>query len=360
MKKEAIKLLKEHKKVIDHNLSAFLRKNIEIFREYDPTICALTKRMGTVVLAGGKRIRPTIVHYAYLASNKKLNRKIIDVEVALELIHNYLLIHDDVFDRDNLRHGVETIHKNYSKKYQSKIKSREDLLHFSNSMAISAGDILVTLANSLVMRTGFKKEILVKVGQLLQETILMAFVGEIKDIELSHSQNISINDILKVHRFKTGIYTFENPIKIGLILSGEKNLKTYEYFSKYAIPLGIAFQLRDDILGLMGDQVTLGKPEGSDIKEGKKTLLTIKALELGNSKQRNFIQHHLGNKNLTKKQLAEFRQIVIDTGSLDYSQKKCEKLVKRALKALQKITFCNEKAAIFFNGIAEYIIDRKY
>ncbi|HHX58680.1 MAG TPA: polyprenyl synthetase family protein [Candidatus Moranbacteria bacterium] len=360
MEKEAIQLLKEHKEVLDCHLGNFLQKKVKTFGNYDPTMSVLMKKIEDVVLAGGKRIRPTLLHYAYLASGKKDSAKIIDIEVAVELVHNYLLIHDDVFDRDDIRHGVKTIHKRYLESHRSKIKSTEDLVHFSNSMAISAGDVLVALANSLVLQTALKKETLIKITQLLQDTILMAFVGEVKDIALSHSLNVSKNDILKVHRFKTGIYTFENPIKMGLILSGEEDKEVYKKFSDYAIPLGIAFQLRDDILGLMGDEKKLGKPAGSDVKEGKKTLLTTKALELGNKKQQAFLRSRLGKNNLTEKELNAFRQIVVETGSLDYSQKKCTKLIQEALDALQKINFKNKKSATFFNGIAEYIVSRKH
>jgi len=122
--------------------------------------------------------------------------------------------------------------------------------------------------------------------------------------------------------------------------------------------LGKAFQIRDDILGIFGDEKKLGKPVGSDIIEGKQTLLVIKALELGSRKQKEIVKKYLGKKDLKIKELEEFKNIIKETGSLAYCQDLSEKFVRESLAALSKIDIKNKEAEIFLRGIAEYMVKR--
>jgi geranylgeranyl diphosphate synthase, type I len=178
------------------------------------------------------------------------------------------------------------------------------------------------------------------------------------DVIMGYSGRATEEQILKMHEGKTARYTFEGPAHLGCLLAGgdEEILKS---FSDYALPLGKAFQIRDDVLGVFGDEKKLGKPVGSDITEGKQTLLVLKALESGDKNQKELIKRYLGRKNLTEKEIEGFRQVVRETGSLDYSQKLAEKFVSESLDSLSKIDFKNEEAKTFFKGIAEYMVKRE-
>ncbi|HAT74876.1 MAG TPA: polyprenyl synthetase family protein, partial [Candidatus Moranbacteria bacterium] len=154
--------------------------------------------------------------------------------------------------------------------------------------------------------------------------------------------------------------TFEGPLHLGCVLTGKKpDEKMLQAFSAYSLPVGQAFQIRDDILGVFGDEKKLGKAVGADIIEGKQTLLVLKALEKGDAKQKEEIKKLLGKKDLTKKEVEIFRAIVKETGSLKYSQELSEKLVAKSLTALENIEFKNSEAKTFLTGIAEYIIKRE-
>jgi geranylgeranyl diphosphate synthase type I len=143
-------------------------------------------------------------------------------------------------------------------------------------------------------------------------------------------------------------------------LAGQKkNTRLLEALSAYSLPVGKAFQIQDDILGIFGNEKKLGKSVGADIIEGKQTLLVLKALKNGDKKQIKEIRRLLGKKDLTEKEVGVFREIIRETGSLEYSQKLAEQLVAESLRALENIEFKSAEAKKFLEGIAEYIIKRE-
>ena len=161
-----------------------------------------------------------------------------------------------------------------------------------------------------------------------------------------------------MHKLKTAIYTIEGPLHMGAIAAGASD-DQLKILSEYAIPLGMAFQLKDDLLGLFGLEEKLGKPVDSDIKEGKKTILILKAMENAGKQQKEFIVNALGNKNITEKELIKLREIIKKTGSLSYSENLAEKLVKKAKDTIKNSDF-EKQGKEFFLEIADYIIKRDY
>ncbi len=160
-----------------------------------------------------------------------------------------------------------------------------------------------------------------------------------------------------MYEYKTAKYTFEGPLHLGAILGGADD-KFLNQLSQYAIPAGIAFQIQDDILGIFGDEKKTGKPVGSDIRQGKYTILVAKAFEKANPRQKKILARCLGNKNLTKKDIEDFRKVIIESGSLDYAKNLAMKLVWEAKKELEKIKM-NSETKKFLRGIAEYMIKRE-
>jgi geranylgeranyl diphosphate synthase type I len=204
----------------------------------------------------------------------------------------------------------------------------------------------------------FSGDITLKVFEKIQKIIFMTGSGEMLDAILSYQNKTTEKQILEMQERKTARYTFEGPIHLGCILAEADEL-CFNLFSKYALPLGRAFQIKDDILGIFGNEKEIGKTVGSDITEGKKTLLVLKALEKGNKKQKNFIKQCLNKKNISKKEIEEFRKIIRETGSLEYSENLAKKLGKEALGALKKIDFKNKESKEFFTNIIDYIINRE-
>jgi geranylgeranyl diphosphate synthase type I len=179
------------------------------------------------------------------------------------------------------------------------------------------------------------------------------------DVLSSVKSEISEEDVFEIHEHKTATYTYQTPISVGAILAGATD-KDVKILDGYAIPGGIAFQIRDDILGMFGDEMTLGKATISDLREGKHTLLIIKALEKGNKAQTKVITQALGNPNVTQEMADKVREIIIETGSLEYSKKTGRKFVLKAKKALAKMPNWNGEGRKFLDGVADYMIERDF
>ncbi|MFA6353966.1 MAG: polyprenyl synthetase family protein [Candidatus Paceibacterota bacterium] len=357
MDKNAIKLLKNFKRRFEPILKNYFEEKIHQTGKIDPTTQKAIRMIRDYTMAGGKRIRPAFLYYSYLATGGQDRAEILKISIATELFQSFALIHDDIMDKDVSRHGVDTIHEGY-KKTANKNNLEKDKIHFGNSMAIVSGDMANSMAHDVIFNTNFKDTVKLKCLNKVEKIIFSTCSGQMLDIVMSDQDKTTEKQILKMHEGKTAIYTVEGPIHLGCILA-EAEKSYLDLFSKFALPLGKAFQIKDDILGIFGNEKETGKKVGSDIIEGKKTLLVLKALEKGNKKQKQIIKQCLNKKNISKKELEEFRKVIRKTGSLAYSEKLARSFAKKALTALIKINFKNKEAKEFFTGIVNFIIDRK-
>jgi geranylgeranyl diphosphate synthase type I len=356
----AVKSLGEYKKRLDAELERYFALKISEAKKIDPQAVRTIEILRRFTLSAGKRIRPALTYYGYLAAGGKDVKELLKASMAIELVHIFLLVHDDIIDRDEKRHGIETVHETYKKWGKELGLSDAEAGHFGNSMAIVAGDAAYLLANEILYRSNFKAEIIVATLEKTQEVAYRTTQGQMMDVLVGAKGMATEKEIVGIQENKTARYTFEGPLHLGATLAGKKDdQELLTIFSAYALPVGKAFQMRDDILGIFGDEKKLGKAVGADIIEGKQTLLIAKALERGSREQKIQIGKLLGKKDLSLPELEIFRKIIRDTGSLEYSEKLSEQLVAEALEALGKIQFENDEARNFLEGIAEYIIKRE-
>ncbi|MDD5489646.1 MAG: polyprenyl synthetase family protein [Candidatus Moranbacteria bacterium] len=357
--------LQNYKKVLDRKLARYFAKKLEEMQGIGPSAKDIVKSIRDMVLAGGKRMRANFIRYGYLvarpqqageAGKPEECKKIIEASMSIELTHIFLLIHDDIIDRDDFRHGVQTIHKKYERLAKRFFK-KTDPKHFGDSMAIVAGDMAAAFGNEIIFNSRFSPERKQKALLKLQEIVANTVSGEILDVMLEAKGRATEKEILEVHRNKTAKYTVEGPLHLGALLAGADD-RVLRVLSKYAVPVGIAFQIQDDILGAFGNEKKLGKPVCSDLREGKQTLLVAKALENGDMKQRKLVKKLLGNKNVSESDIESFRRAIRETGSLEYSQNLAKKYVEEGKAAIEKSGF-NEDAKDFLIGIADYIVKRE-
>jgi geranylgeranyl diphosphate synthase, type I len=206
------------------------------------------------------------------------------------------------------------------------------------------------------LNSGFDSKLVIKATAALQSTIIHTIIGQTQDICIENQRQVSEKEILEMYRNKTAKYTIENPLKIGAILAGA-DAKFLEKISLFALPMGLAFQLQDDILGLFEASKKTGKNSGSDIKEGKKTLLIAKAFEGAGKEDMKFMQKIFGNKKIVKPEIEKFKDIIKKTNALKYNQQLAEKFIKKAKFEMEKIGM-NEGAKDFLSELADYIIAR--
>jgi len=347
-------ILESYKEKIELRLKTFLDEKIAEAEKISDSSREIMQYIKEFNLRGGKRIRSVLIIMTYKYLGGKNENAIIDIAVSAELMQSFLLIHDDIIDNDELRRGGPTMHRIYAEKY----KCYDNPKKFGESMAIIAGDLLASLGNEIISKSAFDEEKKLKLLQKFNEVIKLTGYGEIIDILSGLKTKVTEQDISKMHKLKTAIYTIEGPLHMGAIAAGASD-DQLKILSEYAIPLGMAFQLKDDLLGLFGLEEKLGKPVDSDIKEGKKTILILKAMENAGKQQKEFIVNALGNKNITEKELIKLREIIKKTGSLSYSENLAEKLVKKAKDTIKNSDF-EKQGKEFFLEIADYIIKRDY
>ncbi len=353
----AKKTLDKFKKKIDPRLEKYFRKKLKEAGKIDLIAEETVRMIKDYTMAGGKRIRPAFLYFAYLAAGGKDVEKILEASMSIELLHSFLLIHDDIIDRDPSRHGVDTIHERF-KKVGKKYRVGKDHEHFGNSMAMMTGDMTAAMASEIIFNSKFSADDIIRALDKLQDIVFVTVPGEMLDVIMQYSGAATEESILKMYEGKTARYTFEGPLHLGCLLAGG-DIRMLEHFSDYALPLGKAFQIQDDILGVFGSEKKIGKPVGSDIIEGKQTIIIVKALEIGSSEQKAIIRKYFKKTNLSRKELETLREIIAKTGSLKYSQDLAAGLINEAKNALDRMEFKSENAKAFFYGIADYMLERE-
>lgn len=351
--------LKHFKSRLDPLIEKFFASIIAGMEKEDDLVAEAIGHVRTIVLSGGKRLRSAFMYYGYLGAGGTDEERILRTSMSIELIHSFLLIHDDIIDRDEMRHGVETLHKRYAD-FGRRYFPVQDVEHFGNSIALVMGDMLYSHGNNIIFRSGFPLERVFAALSRLQDIVSFTVVGQARDIYMEYKQEATETEILNMYRNKTAKYTVEGPLHLGAILAGasEEHLK---HLSAYAIPLGIAFQIQDDILGMFGSEERIGKPVGSDIAEGKLTLLVARALRNATSDEKTRIKEILARGSaLTEAERVEFCTLIEKTGALAEVKALAEDYIKTGQQALLALrTEVTEESYTFLEGIAIYMTKRE-
>lgn len=298
-------------------------------------------------MTGGKCLRGGLTILGYQITGGTSLKNILPAALAVELMHNALLIHDDYVDNDKVRRGKPTVHEIYKKGKNE---------HYGASMAIIVADVAIFSANKLLAELNFSKKLVAEAISGLNHFLLNTGFGELMDIGFDFKPKITWNDILKVRIYKTAHYTFIMPLVVGATLGGADNTMIAK-LAKYGEPVGLAFQLRDDVLGVFGDPAKTGKSNDSDIKEGKKTLLYLKSLELTKGKKRDFLEGNYGSGSLNQVKVEKIRRIMKEGGAFDYSQETAGKFVEKGKKYIPSITKNSDLTQTLTN-LADYVIFR--
>lgn len=279
------------------------------------------------VLRDGKRIRPTLFIMAYLGFAKKMASGLYATALSFELLHDFLLVHDDIIDKSDTRRGRSSMHKmfnNYLARYKNIKFNGQDL-------AIVAADVMYAIAIDAFLSI---KEDATRKEKALRNFIRAAiYTGTGEFIELLYGiknlSNISKQDIYKIYDFKTAYYTFATPLSTGAILAGV-NQKQIDNLLQYGINLGRAFQIKDDILGMFSHKTKIGKSTLTDLREAKKTLLIWYAYCNSDRKNRLAIERLFSKENVGRHELLKMREIIASSGALDYAKKQIHYYLNKA------------------------------
>ncbi len=351
------KELNKYKESINNELRKFLHK--EIKNQKNNILKEIYILMEDCVLVGGKRLRPALLDATYIAIKKKKNKEVLKTASCIELLHNSTLFHDDIMDQDftrrnkpNLNYLLKDYFEEHFKEFKKPELFKDDKTKFIISQAILAGNILSSLSIKVLLQSSFEPNKIVKSIKILNHANKIVNKGQIRDIEFEFKDNITEKEYLEMIEFKTS-NLFMASVQIGAILA-DANEEQYKALTKYGINIGRAFQIQDDIMDIFISEGK-GNTVGSDIKEGKCTLLTVKAREKASPKQLKILNSTLGNKEAIIPEIQEVANIIKNTGSLEYSQKVALKHIKKAKLALLNAGI----ESGFLIGFADFMIQRR-
>jgi geranylgeranyl diphosphate synthase, type II len=321
---------------INETIDLFFSRNTEDAATVSPYYEQLWQDMHRLIGSGGKRLRPRMVLRAYDAFGGGDHRYILPVAASQELLHMSLLIHDDIIDRDYVRYGVDNVAGKYFKTYYDIVEDEAERLHYAQSAAILAGDLLIASSYRLIVSANINAGILRAVQDVHSRSIFDVAGGELIDTEAAFRPANSI-DAQTVAQYKTASYTFVGPLTIGAILAGasDGDVKRLRSFAK---SLGIAYQLRDDVIGIFGDEQTIGKPTISDIREGKHTYMVEEFYELANDDQKIRFEQHFGDKHVSPEEAKVVMQLLRESGALKRTEEAIAEYTQQAYDALSQIS----------------------
>lgn len=273
------------------------------------------------VLRGGKRLRGALLLLGHEAGGGK-PEDVLDASIGVELLHAYLLVHDDVMDRDDVRRGGPTVH--------AALRGRLGE-HLAESIAILLGSLCQAWAYELILAAPVAPARALLAARQLTESLQEVTVGQALDVAAPTGPELDAAGVLEVERLKTGSYSFELPLRLGALLAGAQPA-VLDALSRYARPLGQAFQIADDLLGTFGSPEQTGKANANDLREGKRTLLIARALERASPADAAALRAGLGDPDADVEAL---RAILRRTGAVDSVRAEAERLRDEGLRALE-------------------------
>lgn len=292
-------------------------------------------------LTGGKRFRALCAIYGFRTHDEHITENAIDIAAALEVFHAAALVHDDIMDSSDTRRGNPSAHRAFEHLH-SQAGWSGDGASFGVNAALLFGDLLLAYCDELIAHalTSLDARTRERTRREFDRMRREVTLGQYLDVVEERAwPTVSITDALdrasRVVVFKSAKYSIEAPLVIGAALAGASD-DDLDALRAFGLPLGVAFQLRDDILGVFGDPEVTGKPAGDDIREGKRTVLIAVAMERLDSETSGTLNQLLGDRNLSPEQIESVRSTLVECGAHDEVEKFITEYVSQALTALDE------------------------
>jgi len=288
------------------------------------------------VLRGGKRLRPAFAYWGYraVAPNGDVDQNVLLLFSALELLHACALVHDDVIDDSATRRGMPTAHVQFADLHRGRDWSGSSE-RFGRSSAILLGDLALVWADDIIADAPLDPDASGRVRQVWSDIRTEVLAGQYLDIVAESSGADSIASAMNVNRYKTASYTVSRPLQLGAAAAANRP-DVQAVFHELGNDLGVAFQLRDDVLGVFGNPAVTGKPSGDDLRAGKRTVLLAEAVQRADASDpaaAALLRESIGT-DLTEAQVAELCEVITTVGALAAVEERIGVLTKRALTAL--------------------------
>ncbi|MET8041839.1 polyprenyl synthetase family protein [Micromonospora sp. NPDC005215] len=316
---------------VDETLTAFLAAEVDSLAEIDTSMGAFAASAREAVLVGGKRIRPTFAYWGWRGAvgGAESLSPVLPALAALELLHTFALVHDDVMDASTTRRGRPTAHVALAEQH-IEAGHRGDPGRFGEAVAVLIGDLCMVWADQLLAHATVPPGRLFEVRRCYDQMRVETVAGQYLDVLGENDPaSWSVDRALRVARYKTASYTVQRPLLFGACLAGvPADDPLVSAYTRYGLAVGEAFQLRDDLLGVYGDPAATGKPAGDDLRTGKPTALLMLARELATPAQLRALDR-AGDEPVDR--LAE---LVAETGAVARVERMIAERVSDALAAL--------------------------
>ena len=337
---------------VEARLEQFLAPELDRWGAFDSALREPMEEIRRLVLSGGKRLRPAFCHWAYVGcGGDPDDPAVIDTGAAFELMHAFALFHDDVMDDAASRRGARTTHRTFAERHRDAGWAGE-ARRFGDGMAILIGDLafvysdqLMAGANAVAWRIWNELRIELNVGQVLD---MLGSVQGVRD--LAHAERIC--------RYKSGKYTIERPLHLGAALADPARFdELAPRLSAYGLPLGDAFQMRDDVMGAFGDERATGKPVGGDLREGKPTPLLARAVAVATPAQLEVLAT-VGRPGLSDAGVVAIQEVLVETGALADLEVTIAELTAEAIAAVADADL-DPQATDELIALAEFVSQRE-
>ncbi|SDX52840.1 geranylgeranyl diphosphate synthase, type I [Arthrobacter sp. yr096] len=325
---------------VSGRLKGFLSDQQEVMATVSADVAPLIGSISHLV-TGGKRLRALMCYWGWRgAGGRAEDPNIVTAGCALELFQAAALIHDDIIDRSDTRRGGPSVHKRFGQLHEINGWAL-DSGRFGDAAAILTGDLCLSFSEEAFTEIGPRAAAGTAARRIFNVMRAEVMAGQYLDILEEVAGPVrdragSVDRAQSIIRYKSAKYSTEHPLALGGALAGApaELLKSY---SEFSLPLGEAFQMRDDVLGVFGDPETTGKPAGDDLREGKRTVLVGFALNQAPAAEADYLDRVLGSPGLGETDVAEIRRIMVDCGALDATETLIAELSNRAFGALERL-----------------------
>jgi geranylgeranyl diphosphate synthase type I len=349
---EALVLLDAYRRRADARLAALFASKQDEWRTRPFAADRYVSLLGDYALRGGKRVRGALVVLGHEAVSPVSSPEALEGSLAFELLHAFLLAYDDVMDRDELRRGGPALHVAAGR--EAAARGSSDAAHRGLSVTMLLGLVAQAMAFDCLDRAGA----LPKARRWFDRVSEGVTLGQLLDVIAADAPGAGPEEIAQIHRLKTGLYTTEGPVVLGALLAGaDPDGAQVAALRGWAVPVGEAFQLVDDILGAVGDSDETGKPASGDLREGKRTAVLEEALLRLEGAPRSALAS-LAGRPLDAREAAEARALVVSSGAVEAVRARAQGLVDAAGRSLEGAGL--DAAAVgSLAALAQLVVDRQ-
>lgn len=304
-------------------------------------------RMAGEFTTGGKRLRPAFCYWGHAAvagqpDTPEQREALLRASASLDLLHVSALIHDDVMDASDTRRGMPAAHRQFEALHQQ-IDGRGSAESFGRAGAILLGDLLIMWSVQLLANAGVDSARLAAAQPLVEVMRNEVTAGQFLDVigqarADSEETGVAVARANRVVEYKSARYSVRRPVQFGAALGGAEETQL-SALGRYGSPLGRAFQFRDDLLGVFGDEALTGKPAGDDLREGKRTVLIAHALDSASAGEATELDALLGDPDITADQIERGRHIIDRSGARQRVEETIDSFTDEALTALDQAEF---------------------